>query len=57
MKRASFAQEFHHCVGATKTHHWNGRSKPTMTLSSQTAIFFPLSVQTSCMIHLGVDHM
>jgi hypothetical protein len=36
--------------GATKTHHWNSRSKPTMTLSSQTAIFFQLSVQTSCMV-------
>jgi hypothetical protein len=55
-KRASFAQKSCHCVGAAKTHLWNGRSgsRPTMTLSSSTAIFFPLSVQTSSIVYLGV---
>jgi hypothetical protein len=55
IKRASFAQEFRqHCEWATKSHLWNGRSKPTMTPSTHTAIFFRLSVQTSSIVYLGV---
>jgi hypothetical protein len=33
------------CVGATKTHLRNGRSRPTMTLSTSMAILSQLSVQ------------
>jgi hypothetical protein len=53
-KRASFVQEFCRCVGTTKTHLWNGRSRPTMMLLTHTANFFRLSVQTSCIVYVGV---
>ena len=40
--------------GATRTHLWNGRSRPTMMLSTHMAIFFQLSIKTSSIVPLGV---
>jgi hypothetical protein len=47
MKRASFVQEYRHCVGATKTHLRNGHSRPTDTdghslsaISTKRAVFY-----------------
>jgi hypothetical protein len=47
MKRASFVQEYRHCMGAKKTHLRNGRSRPTDTdghslsaISTKRVIFY-----------------
>jgi hypothetical protein len=57
-KRASYVQEFCHCVGPQKLTSGNGRSRLTMTLLTQMAFFFRLSIQTSSIVYLGVGaHM
>jgi len=38
-----------------KTHLWNGHSRPTMMLSTRTAIFFQLSAPTSSIVYLGEE--